>query len=196
MNNFEQSQTYKNLARAFAGECQAGARYQFLASMCEQNQFYYLKNILKKLAKNEMSHAKIFYDLIINNSADLARNIEICAGYPFKSGDISETFMHSMENEKSESENIYPSFAKIACDEGFKDIANIFNMVAGVEKVHTALLEQIWTKLKNNKLYKSSQQQKWKCDECGFEAVLKSAWNNCPLCKKVQGYVQVPLDMQ
>ena len=196
MNNFEQSQTYKNLARAFAGECQAGARYQFLASMCEQNGYYYLKNILKNLAKNEMSHAKRFYDTIVNQSESLVKNIEICAGYPFKGGTLEEVFMHTMDNERSESENIYPSFAKVANDEGFKDISNLFTMVANVEKTHTEMLEEIWTKLKNKKLYKSTSPISWTCDECGFENVNKTAWNNCPLCEKEQGYCQISLSTQ
>ena len=194
MNNFEQSQTYKNLARAFAGECQAGARYQFLASRCEQAELYYLKAILKKLAKNEMTHAKLFYDYIVNNSDELVKNIEICAGYPFKGGDLEETFYHAMQDEKSESENIYPSFAKVANDEGFKDIANTFNMVADVEKTHTTQLEQIWTKLNNNKLYKSNTEVNWKCDECGFSLTAKNAWETCPLCNQAQGYAEIPLE--
>ncbi len=193
MNNFEQSQTYKNLARAFAGECQAGARYQFLASKCEQAELYYLKAILKKLAKNEMTHAKLFYDYITNNSESTVRNIEICAGYPFKAGTLEETFMFAMEDEKSESENIYPSFAKVAEDEGFKEIAKTFTMVSEVEKTHADQLEQIWLKLKNNTLYKCNEETMWKCDECGHTEESKCAWQTCPLCHQAQGYTEVPL---
>ena len=194
MNKFEQSQTYKNLARAFAGECQAGARYQFLASTCEQNQLYFLKTLLKKLAKNEMTHAQLFYDYITQNSAQTVRNIEICAGYPFKKGTLEETFMFAMEDEKSEAENIYPSFAKVAQDEGFSEIANTFSMVAEVEKTHKNQLEQIWLKLKENKLYKCERECCWKCDECGHIEHSKLAWETCPLCKQAQGYAEIPLN--
>ena len=194
MNNFEKSQTYKNLARAFAGECQAGARYQFMASSCEQEELYFLKNTLKKLAKNEMTHAQLFYNYIVNNSNSTVRNIEICAGYPFKKGTLEETFMYAMEDEKSEAENIYPSFAKVAEDEGFKEIANTFTMVSEVEKLHSQQLEEIWLKLKNNKLYKCAENCCWKCEECGHTEQSKSAWDKCPLCHQAQGYTEIPLN--
>ena len=67
MVDFSQSKTKENLARAFAAECQDGARYQFIAKDAKQNQMNYISTIMKMLAKNEMAHAKMFYQHIIDN---------------------------------------------------------------------------------------------------------------------------------
>ena len=65
--NFLESRTRQNLARAFAAECQAGARYQFMATMAQNEKLFYVKDTMKMLAKNEMAHAKLFYDFIVEN---------------------------------------------------------------------------------------------------------------------------------
>ena len=75
--DFEQSQTKTNLARAFAGECQAGARYQFIAQKAMQEGKKNIQMLFKTLAKNEMAHAKVFWDLIAKNSKEEQKNIEI-----------------------------------------------------------------------------------------------------------------------
>ena len=50
---FEKTQTYQNLARAFAGECQAGMRYQMIAKLAMQEKLKTLSDTIKKIAKNE-----------------------------------------------------------------------------------------------------------------------------------------------
>ena len=64
MENFATSKTKLNLARAFAGESQDGARYQFLAKQALNEGYYYMQMIFKTHAKNEMAHAKRFFDLL------------------------------------------------------------------------------------------------------------------------------------
>lgn len=130
----KKSQTIKNMARAFAGECQAGARYQFLRKQATQKQMPYLAGVLKILATNEMAHAKVLFDKIVGCSKKIIENIEITAGYPFKCGAFDKRFEMEMENERSEAESIYPSFAVKAREEGFEDIAELFDMIGEVEK--------------------------------------------------------------
>lgn len=192
--NFENSHTKINLARAFAGECQDGARYQFIAKQAEQEGYQYIKTLLKTLAKNEMAHAKVFYDLITQNCKVKQGNIKIEGGYPFEFGNLKENLQDSMETEVSQSNNVYPAFAKIATDEGFPEIAHQFELVSTVENCHHLLLSQIIEKMKTKKLYKSTEPKKWKCSECGFEHTSKQAWNECPSCKMPQGYVEISID--
>lgn len=191
---FEDSKTRENLARAFAGECQAGARYQFAAKKAEQEGYGYISVLLKTQAKNEMSHAKAYWDLIVNNSAKPPANIEITGGYPFKDGDLLQNLKDTMETEHSESDNIYPSFAKVAEDEGFPDVAKMFTLISTVENCHYLLLKQLYEGMKSGKLYKKATPIKWKCNECGFEHTSKQPWSICPICKYEQGYVQIPID--
>lgn len=192
--DFENSQTKINLARAFAGECQDGARYQFISKQAEQEGYHYIKTLLKTLAKNEMAHAKVYYDLIVRNCKTKQCNIDIKGGYPFEFGNLLENLEDSIQTEVSQSENVYPSFAKIAEDEGFPEIAHQFELTATVENCHHLLLTQIAEKMKNKKLYSSTEPKKWKCSECGFEHTAKQAWKECPNCTMPQGYVEISID--
>ena len=193
-NNFDNSETLKNLARTFAGEVQDGARYQFLGQMALEEGYNYIQTLCKILAKNEMAHAKAIYQLITNNSTKSIKNIEICAGYPFKCGTLLEEIKNSIENEEMEADSIYLQFADIADDEGFSEAAKLLRQIASVENCHKLLLEQVYKKLKANKLYKSSSETKWKCSNCGFEHSSKQAWSICPLCASPQGFVEITID--
>lgn len=191
---FEKSQTIKNLARTFAGECMEGARYQMIAQKANQEGYSYIETLLKTIAKNEMAHAKEVYHHITANTSSGFVNVDIEAGYPFPCGELVDNLKHSLEYEKGESQDIYPAFADIAEQEGYPEIAHTFKLIATVENCHHLLIKQIHDKLKKNKLYVSKTAQKWKCNECGFEHTDKKAWTECPLCHKGQGYVQIPIE--
>jgi len=194
MVDFDSSKTKENLARAFAGECQDGAKYQWLAKKAEEEGYAYMKMIFKTHAKNEMAHAKRFYDLINENSSSNG-NIEICGGYTFADGELLDLIKATIDVEKSQEGVVYPDFAKVAKKEGFPEIEKAFLFAGSVENCHKLMLEQIYTKLKSNKLYKSPNAVKWKCSNCGFEHTSKSAWEICPSCLMGQGYVEIQIDM-
>lgn len=186
---FENSETLHNLARAYAGECQASVRYNLIAKKAKEENYVYLNYILKKIAKNEIVHAKIFYDAIINNAKSLQNNIEITAGYPFKHGTLLDNLKHSLDHEKSESSIIYPAFAKVAQDEGFHEIAELFNQIAEIESYHHKHLQEIFEQLKNKKIYKSAEKTHWTCSECGYEKTARAALEVCPVCTAPKGCV-------
>ncbi len=191
--DFSQSQTIKNLARAFAGECQAGARYQFLAQSAVDEGMYDIQKLAKTVAKEEMAHAKIYWDLIAKHSGGHNENIEVCGGYPFKTGSLEDQLKFARDAEKSENTSVYPAFAKIAEDEGFMDIADTFKKVAVVENCHYLLFDQLYNMYTTKTLYKQDKERKWKCSQCGYEAEGTTPWKTCPLCDKPQGYVQLPV---
>ncbi len=193
--DFEKSKTKVNLARSFSAECMEGAKYQFMAKQAEAEELEFVKTTLKTLAKHEMSHAKIFWDYLQQNSKKVENNIDMTYGYPFECGTLCENFKYHSKNEYELFENIYPAFAKIAQDEGYDDIAHSFKLVATVENCHSNLLKQLCDKMKSKKLYKMPKSTKWKCGQCGFEHTAKEAWKECPLCHFPQGYAEVPLDM-
>lgn len=195
LTDFDKSETKINLGRAFAGECQDGARYQFLAKMALNEGYDYMQLIFKTHAKNEMAHAKRFYDLIAEHSGSPTKDMEICGGYTFSSGNLLDCIKDSMAVEKHQSDVVYPDFAKIAREEGYPDIEKAFLYAGTVENCHKLMLEQIYTKLKGKKLYKSPTSVKWKCSNCGFEHTAKSAWEECPSCLSPQGFVEIKIDM-
>jgi len=189
--NFDESQTKVNLARAFAGECQAGARYQFIASKAIQEQKKNIQMLFKDLAKNEMAHAKTFWDLIQTNASEKPNNIEIKAGYPFEDGELLDLIKFASNNEKSENTSIYPSFAKIAEDEGFKEVAEKFKLVALVENDHFMILDNLYNKLRSKAIYKNSTPTEWKCGHCGYNENAKNAFDKCPLCDLTQDNIDL-----
>lgn len=195
MEDFDISRTKQNLARAFAGECQDGARYQFLAKLALDEGYAYMQSIFKTHAKNEMAHAKKFFDLLADNCSTKQHNIEITGGYPFTRGTLLESMRDTMDTEGSQSDIVYPDFAKVAEDEGYDDIAKAFRFAGSVENCHKLMLEQLCDKLENGTLYKSTEAVKWKCSNCGFEHTAKSAWDICPSCDMPQGYVEIQIDM-
>ncbi len=189
MVDFSQSKTKENLARAFAAECQDGARYQFIAKDAKQNQMNYISTIMKMLAKNEMAHAKMFYQHIIDNLQSKNGNINIEAGYPFKASELKTSLKEAALIEEYEADNIYPSFAKIAKDEGFAEIAKTFQRVAEVEKVHAQKLAALGEMFCKKTLYKAQNPKQYECSNCGHREYKKEAWKTCPLCNYPQGYV-------
>lgn len=191
---FKSSKTLINLARSFASECMEGAKYQFMAQKCEQQNMEYLKTMLKMLAKHEMSHAKIFWDHITQNIDGVVDNIDINAGYPFENGSLVEDLIFSSNNEQELYSHIYPTFAKIAKDEGFDEIAKSFKLISEVENYHSELLFEVHDKMKNKNLYKSTESKTWRCSKCGYGQCSKSAFKVCPVCSMEQGYVEIKVN--
>ncbi|MBE7085045.1 MAG: rubrerythrin family protein [Clostridiales bacterium] len=192
---FEKTETYKNLARSFAGECQAGMRYQMIAKLATQEKLKTLADAVRTIAKNETLHATQFFNKIIEKTGS-KENISFDAGYPFHTGTLAESLKFASMDEKNESEEIYPIFAETAKKEGFEDIATLYRLVADVEKQHKIVFQYLCEAVKNNTLYKAESPVLWICSECGYMHVGNEAWKICPLCKAEQGYVDLHLPFE
>ena len=190
--DFNLSKTKENLARAFAAECQDGARYQFMAKAAVSEGFSFISDQLKVLAKNEMAHASKIYDLMLENCKGKEDNVPIEAGYPFEPSMLSQSLHTASQIEEYEAKNIYPSFAKVAKDEGFPEIAKALMLIAQVENHHFTKLQTLAKLYKANKLYKTADKVQWECSNCGHTEQAKEAWIVCPLCNYPQGYVMIP----
>ena len=171
---FENTETFKNLARSFAGECQAGMRYQMIAKLAMQEKMKTLADAVRTIAKNETLHATQFFNKIIEKTGS-RDNIEFDAGYPFHAGTLVEGLKFASTDEKNESEDIYPTFAATAQKEGFEDIAALYRMVADVEHHHKLVFQYLCDAVKNGTLYKSESPILWICSECGYMHVAEEA---------------------
>lgn len=189
---FNQSKTKENLARAFAAECQDGARYQFMAKAALSEGMSFISDQLKMLAKNEMAHGSRLYELMLKYCKGKEDNVPIEAGYPFEPPALNQSLKTASEIELYEAKSIYPAFSKVAKDEGFDEIADAFTLIGQVEASHAQKLESLATLYKNGKLYKSSEKMSWSCSNCGHSAETKEGWLNCPLCNYPQGYIMIP----
>ena len=191
--DFEKSDTLKNLTRAFAAECQDGAKYQYIADEAEMDKQSYISTILKQLATNEMAHAKIFYDYICSKKSGGFENVDIRATYPMQGGAWIDMLEIEQENENKQANTVYPSFAKTAKKEGFDDIAVKFLEIGKIEACHADVLSQLYQMMKNNTLNQFENPTKLKCTNCGHEEFTKKAWKKCPLCSKNGGMIKINL---
>ncbi|MDE6274832.1 MAG: rubrerythrin family protein [Clostridiales bacterium] len=189
---FIKTQTFYNLARSFAGECQAGMRYQLIVKQAMAQGYKVLADTIRTIAKNETSHAKIFFDAIQNNAGS-QENVHIDANYPFHAGTLEENLRFAANDEEAEAESLYPNFAKIAKDEGFGQLALKFEQVAKVEHNHRIIFEYLFEAFKDGSLYAAERPMLWICDECGYMHTTKEAWKICPLCGASQGEVELHL---
>ena len=189
------SRTFTNLARSFAGECQARVRYEFIEYGARNAGYKALAEIVDKVVYNEFNHARMFYTFMQKAKDTEISNVEIDAGYPFKEKwDLADNFRIASEDERREAEVIYPEFARVAKEEGFTEIARLYDDIIQVETCHKMLFTDLYEQLTQGRLYKRDEPIKWKCADCGYEATATEAWEVCPLCKAKQGSVMLHLN--
>lgn len=189
------SKTYINLARSYAGECQARTRYEFIEYGARTQGYKALAELVDKVVYNEFNHARMFYTFIQQSEETQVENIDISAGYPFKEKwDLVENLRIAAEDELDEAERIYPEFAATAREEGFPEIAKLYEDIIGVETCHHKLFKQLYEQMKKGTMYRKKEKVKWKCADCGYEATSKEAWKECPLCKAKQGSVMLIIE--
>jgi rubrerythrin len=192
--NLKDSKTYKNLAKAFAGECQAHIRYMFLKRSAEQEGLTALANLIDDIIRQEFNHARMLYSFIQSASGTGINNIEIDSGYPFKEKwNIIDNLKIAADNENGEATKIYPAYMIAANDEGFHNIGGLFNHLVQVETCHKYIFSELYTQMKNGTMYKKGKPVKWKCMDCGHEAISYEAWTECPLCHAGQGAVAIKI---
>lgn len=189
---FNESVTKENIARAFAGLCQDGARFQFISKSAESEGLNFIAQELKMIAKHKMAHASILYGIMLENIDKNKDNITIEAGFPFEKQLLETSLQDSAEIEENEGKNLFPHFSKIAQDEGFTKIQETFMLISEVCLNHSLRLKELANKFDNNNLYTNPSPCKWTCSNCGHSEEKKSAWLNCPLCSYPQGYVVIP----
>lgn len=184
--DFKQSETMKNLMRAFAGESQARNRYTFAGYQANQQGLYVIENLFQFTADQEREHAEVFY----NNLKEMAgETIHIDGGYPVDlSPDVSALLSMAQHNEYEEHDDVYKNFSEKAREEGFEKVAGAFHMIAEVEKMHGDRFGAFAKLLKENELFVSKVETKWICLKCGFVLESKEAPKQCPVCNHEQGY--------
>ena len=192
---FEDTKTYLNLARSFAGESQAGMRYQLAARLATQQGYVTLADTIRTLAKNETVHARRFFEELSKRGKNLD-NIDIDAGYPFHGGDLQECLRVAALDERAEHSKIYPAFAAEAREEGFEDIAALYDLVANVEKRHEMIFNYLYEAFKNGTLFSNETPMLYIGSECGYMHTGTKAWDVCPLCKSSQGYTELHLPFE
>ena len=180
------SETLKNLMRAFAGESQARNRYTFAATLCGEQNLYVLEAMFRFTADQEREHAEIFY----NHMKTLAgETVHIDAGYPIDlSNNVSDLLRAAQHNEWEEFDSVYPAFADVAQKEGFYEVAASFHGIALIERSHGQRFEHFADLVESGKLFVSDVKCGWLCLNCGHINQSLQAPKTCPVCGHNQGY--------
>ncbi len=180
------TRTEQNLLKAFAGESQARMRYDYFAKQAKKEGLEQIAAIFTETADNEYYHAKRFFSFLEGGMT------EITASYPAgKVGTTLENLQAAAEGENEEWTELYPEFAKIAEEEGFKEIAQVFSIIAKVEKEHEARYRTLFANLEAGKVFKREDKVIWKCRKCGFIHEGRVAPKQCPACKHDQAYFEI-----
>lgn len=184
--NFNNSETKDNLMRAFAGESQARNRYTFGASQAKNANLHVIEAVFTFTANQEKEHGEIFY----NHLKELAgETIHVDGGYPVDITDsMIQLLRYAQHNEYEEHDDVYSTFGQKASEEGFLAVANSFNQIAKIEKIHGDRFGMFADLLEQNKLFISDVECDWMCLNCGHIHKGTSAPQICPVCQHNQGY--------
>ncbi len=184
--DFKNSETKDNLMRAFAGESQARNRYTFAAEKAKEQNQQIISMTFLFTAEQEKAHAKVFYEHLKDLSGE---TIHIDGGYPVDiSEDLGTLLRMAQHNEYEEHDDVYQKFAAKAAEEGFQTVANSFQCIARVEKMHGDRFGRFAQYLEENKLYVADVKTGWMCLYCGHIIEGEKAPEKCPVCQHDKGY--------
>ncbi len=186
MQSLKGTQTEKNLLTAFAGESQARNRYTYFASAAKKDGYEQIAAIYLETADNEKEHAKRFFRFLEGG------NVEITAAFP--AGEIKtveENLQAAAGGEREEYSQMYPEFARIADEEGFSEIAEVFRAVAVSEKQHEKRYLKLLENIEKGMVFKKEEVVRWKCRNCGYIHEGTTAPEMCPACTHPQAYFEI-----
>ncbi|RLD31197.1 MAG: rubrerythrin family protein [Bacteroidetes bacterium] len=186
MKSLKGTKTEQNLLKAFAGESQARMRYDYFAKQAKKEGLEQISAIFAETALNEKEHAKRFFKFLEGGM------VEITAAYPAGViGTTMENLKAAADGENEEWTELYPLFADIAAEEGFKDVAVAFRMIAKVEKAHEERYRKLYQNLDEGKVFEREGTLVWKCRNCGYLHEGKKAPKTCPACLHPQSYFEI-----
>lgn len=186
MKSLKGTKTEKNLLASFAGESQARNRYTFFASQAKKEGFEQIAAIFTETAENEKEHAKRFFKFLEGGM------VEINASYP--AGVIGKTVDNlkaAADGENEEHTKLYPAFADIADQEGFREIAIAWRKISEVEKHHEERYRALAKNIEDGTVFKKKTKTRWKCRNCGYIHEGESAPEACPTCLHPQAYFEL-----
>jgi rubrerythrin len=173
MANIKGTKTEKNLLEAFAGESQARNKYTYYASVAKKEGYEQLAEIFQETADNEKEHAKLHFKAL--------------AGI----GNTIENLKAAASGENAEWTEMYPRMAKEAREEGFEDIAFMFEAIGAIEKEHEERYQHILKAIEEGSVFKKTEAVTWKCRNCGHSHAGAQSPLLCPACKHPQAFFEV-----
>ena len=166
------SKTEKNLQTAFAGESQARNKYTYYDSQEKKDGFVQISKIFEETANNEKEHAKLWFKYL-------------------NGGKVPETIQNlkdAADGENYEWTDMYATFAREAKEEGFEELAILFEMVGKIEKHHEERYRKLLANIEKGEVFKRVGENMWECANCGHVHIGETAPQLCPVCKHPQSF--------
>ncbi len=180
------TRTEKNILTAFAGESQARNRYTYFSAQAKKEGYVQMADIFEETANQEKEHAKRLYKMLEGGE------VEVTASFPAGViGTTAENLREAAAGEHHEHAEMYPSFAKIAREEGLNDIADVFMAIAVAEKQHEKRYLDLLANIENNRVFKREKPTVWRCRNCGYIHEGTTAVDKCPACAHAQAHFEL-----
>ena len=173
--NLKGTKTEANLMTAFAGESQARNKYTYYASKARKEGYVQIAQLFEATANNEKEHAKIWFKLLHDGEIP----------------STAENLLDAAEGENYEWTDMYANMAKDAREEGFTEIAVLFEQVAAIEKHHEDRYRKLLSNVEGDLVFSRDGDMIWECSNCGHIVIGKKAPQMCPVCKHPQAYFMI-----
>lgn len=178
--DIKNTKTAENLRKALAGESIARNKYTYFAMAARANGDEEAAAAFEQMAKNEMMHAKFWFELLYGKPTDTV-----------------DCLTQAAMGEYSEWHDMYPGFAAQARAEGLEDVAVMFEKVADIERSHENRFMTLLAKLAQAAPEQASapaqekpapRQKKtgYRCQFCG--AVFEERPDLCDVCQAIGAF--------
>ena len=186
MKSIKGSETEKNLLKAFAGESQARNRYTYFASKARKEGYRQIAEIFEETANHEREHAKRFFSYLEGGG------VEIQATYPAGVvGTTLENLEAAAAGEHEEHTALYPAFAETAREEGYEEVAVLFEKVSVAEKGHETRYRKLAENVRAGQVFRKDASVWWRCLNCGYLHEGTEAPPVCPACAHPQAHFEL-----
>lgn len=169
--NYKGSKSEKNLYKTFAGESRVRTKYSIYAEAARCEGYRWVAEIFDETSDNEKAHAR-----------------EVLVRFLKKVGNTEENLLDALLGEEEENDKLYKEYEETAREEGFFELADFYKELREVEEEHAKRFKILALKIKNDKMFKSSEETLWSCMNCGYIHEGYSAPDNCPLCNYPKEY--------
>ena len=172
MSKYDGTKTFDNLQEAFAGESMARNKYTYFSKVAGKEGYHQIENIFLETANNEKEHAKLWF-----------KELEGI-------GDTVANLTEAAKGEHFETSEMYPRMAKEAKEEGFNELAIMFEMVGKVEAAHEKRYRKLLERVEKQTVFTGEAPDGWKCGNCGYIHMGETAPEICPACKHPKSYFE------
>ncbi len=182
--------TIENLTKAFIGESQARNRYSFYAKVAKKEGYENVSEVFNLTADQEKQHAKWLLKMINEIKESDVDVVSVEAEAPLVFGSTIENLKAAINGENYEYTDMYPEFAKIAEEEGYREVADRLRAIAKAEEHHEERYKKLLKEVENGTMFKKEEEIWWVCRECGYHLSSEEAPEVCPSCSHPQGFFE------